>query len=464
MMACVDIDYIYGISHTKASFFHNDRVRVMPTKCMLILLDGLGDRAYDEFENRTPLQAAKTSCLDRLAAKGANGLFHATLQGEALPSEAAHFAIFGYEPDFFPGRGPLEALGAGIDLGMNDVAILSHFACFQKDGDALVLKNGKLSLDPEEITQLAHLLGSLGKGDIDIRFHPTHKAYGIVQLVGQVAPFFTDTDPVVHGMPLIEPLAFAGYENDADTRNSAAALKSYLLHAYHMLQKHPMNKARSQSGLDSVDGLVTQRAGRLQSVPTFERRYGFKGLSMASGLVYQGLSRFLGLDFIKVADSPDAGGDLAQRIKEAHRVLADYDMVHVHTKVPDEAGHTKDPERKKAVIEALDAGMSQSIQPVIDDPDVLLVVTADHSTPSAGPLIHSGETVPLLICGRGVRQDHVRAYDEIAAAQGALGHVRGRELILMILNALDRSKLQGLMDTPYNQPYWPGVYETLKVE
>jgi 2,3-bisphosphoglycerate-independent phosphoglycerate mutase len=464
MVISVNIDYIYGIFHIKVSFLCNDRVVAMPTKCMLILLDGLGDRAYDEFENRTPLQTAKTPCLDRLAAKGANGLFHATLQGEALPSEAAHFAIFGYEPEYFPGRGPLEALGAGIDLGMNDVAVLSHFASFQKDGNALVLKNGKLSLGQADLTQLTHLLGGFGKGDIEIRFHPTHKAYGIVQLVGQVTPFFTDTDPVIHGMPMIEPLALAGYENDADTRNSAAALKNYLLHAYHALQEHPMNKARLQKGLDMVDGLVTQRAGRLKRVPTFERRYGLKGLSMASGLVYQGLSRFLGLDFVKVADSPDAGGDLAQRIKEAHRALADYDMVHVHTKVPDEAGHTKDPERKRAVIEALDVGMFQSIQPVLDDPDVLLVVTADHSTPSAGPLIHSGETVPILFRGRGVRQDHVRAYDEVAAAQGALGHVRGRELMLMILNALDRSKLQGLMDTPYNQPYWPGAYETLKVE
>jgi 2,3-bisphosphoglycerate-independent phosphoglycerate mutase len=431
---------------------------------MLILLDGLGDRAYDEFESRTPLQAARTPCLDRLAAKGANGLFHATLQGEALPSEAAHFAIFGYEPEYFPGRGPLEALGAGMDLGVHDVAVLSHFASFQKDGDTLVLKNGKLSLGTEEITQLTQMLGGIGQGDIEIRFHPTHKANGIVRLIGQVTPFFTDTDPVTQGLPLIEPLALAGYEDDTDTRNSAAALKKYLLRAYHQLQGFPMNQARMKNGLDRVDGLVTQRAGRLKPVPTFEQRYGLKGMSMASGLVYQGLSRFLGLDFMRVSDSSDTGKDLAQRIKEAHRALADYDMIHVHTKVPDEAGHTKDPKRKRAVIEALDAGMLQSIQPVLEDPEVLVVVTADHATPSAGPLIHSGETVPLLICGGGVWQDHVQTYNEVAAAQGALGHVRGRELILMILNALDRSKLQGLMDTPYNQPYWPGAYETLKVE
>ena len=119
---------------------------------------------------------------------------------------------------------------------------------------------------------------------------------------------------------------------------------------------------------------------------------------------------------------------------------------------------------KRAAIEALDAGLAQAIQPVGDDPEVLVVITSDHSTPSGGPLIHSGETVPLLFCGPGIRQDLVDVYDEISAVRGAMGQVRGGELILMILNAIDRIKLQGLMDTPHHQPYWPGDYQTFKLE
>ena len=37
----------------------------MPEKCILILLDGLGDRSYPELDFKTPLQAAKTPVLDR---------------------------------------------------------------------------------------------------------------------------------------------------------------------------------------------------------------------------------------------------------------------------------------------------------------------------------------------------------------------------------------------------------------
>jgi 2,3-bisphosphoglycerate-independent phosphoglycerate mutase len=269
---------------------------------------------------------------------------------------------------------------------------------------------------------------------------------------------------VTEGRLLIEPLAQAGYEQDKAVGSAVGALKSYLLHIYQALKNHPINRMRREAGMDAIDGLVTQRAGRLKPVQPFEQRCGLKGLSMASGLVYQGLSRFIGMDFVKVNDSGDPGKDMAWRIGEAHRALNEYDFVHVHTKVPDEAAHTKDPEKKRAAIEALDAGLARSLPAVLDDPDILVVVTADHSTPSAGPLIHSGETVPLIFCGDGVRSDDVDRFDEVSAVRGALGQVRGSELMLMILNALDRAKLQGLMDTPRDQPYWPGRYTAFKID
>jgi 2,3-bisphosphoglycerate-independent phosphoglycerate mutase len=435
----------------------------MPKKCILILLDGIGDRSYAELGGQTPLQAAHTPCLDRLAAMGASGLYHATRQGEALPSENAHFAIFGYEPEFFPGRGPLEALGADMDLRIDDVAVLAHFVTLRQEADALILHDDNPAVDPQEALQLSDLASGFRHGQIDIDFIRTHKAHGIVRLKGHCAPFFTDTHPFAERRPLVEPKPLAGYETDAQTVASVAALKNYMIHLYRTLQAHPLNRQRRQRGLGLVDGLVTQRAGRLKPVVPFSQRYGLKGLSMASGLVYHGLSKFLGLDAIKVRDTPDPGADLAERVTLARDALAEYDFIHVHTKAPDEAAHLKDPGRKKRVIEALDAALAQALPPLLEDPEVLLVITADHATPSAGPLIHSGETVPLLFLGQGVRRDSVQQFNEIAAAQGALGPVRGTELILMILNHLDRAKLKGLMDTPVDQPFWPGHYDPFKV-
>ena len=122
----------------------------MPKKCILLLLDGLGDRSYEELSFQTPLQAARTPVLDNIAASGASGLYHAAALGQALPSENAHFTMFGYHLSEFPGRGCLEALGAGIYLKPDDVAVLAHFASLRKEKNFLVLERGKPKASKEE--------------------------------------------------------------------------------------------------------------------------------------------------------------------------------------------------------------------------------------------------------------------------------------------------------------------------
>jgi 2,3-bisphosphoglycerate-independent phosphoglycerate mutase len=72
--------------------------------------------------------------------------------------------------------------------------------------------------------------------------------------------------------------------------------------------------------------------------------------------------------------------------------------------------------------------------------------------------------VPLLMVGKYPRRDRVVQFDEVSCAQGALGLVRGGELMWLILNFLDRGKLVGLMDSPRDQPFFPGKYKPLKLK
>lgn len=435
----------------------------MPSKCILILLDGIGDRSYSRFGHRTPLQAAETPALDRLAKQGVNGLFHPTFQGQALPSENSHFIIFGYDMTEFPGRGALEALGYDLILNKNDTALLSHFACLTESDGYFLLNSNKPSVSPQEISELAGAIEKYNKEGIHIRFTPTGGIRGILTLSGNTSPFITDTDPFLDGRRLIQPVPWAAYSQDKAAITTAKALKSYLLHVHDQLTIHSVNRNRIKKGLLPVNGIVTQRAGRLKKVTPFKEKYGLRSLMIASGPVYWGLGKFLGFDIEKVKDTNDPGADMNHRLEIAYRALKDYDFIHVHTKMPDEAAHTKNPEAKRAVIEYLDKGIGKAIKRIIKNPDILVVVTADHSTPSSGDLIHSGENVPITLLGEGVRRDGVRRFDEISAASGALGFVRGKELLYLVLNHLDRIKLQGIMDTPVDQPYWPGDYEPFKI-
>jgi 2,3-bisphosphoglycerate-independent phosphoglycerate mutase len=91
------------------------------------------------------------------------------------------------------------------------------------------------------------------------------------------------------------------------------------------------------------------------------------------------------------------------------------------------------------------------------------VVTADHSTPSISPLIHSGEPVPVILTGPNVRRDKVGVFDEISAAEGCLGLIRGQELMYMILNYSDRAVLHGHQMGTIKRPYFPDSYRPFKL-
>ncbi|KHK01493.1 2,3-bisphosphoglycerate-independent phosphoglycerate mutase, archaeal type [Desulfovibrio sp. TomC] len=427
------------------------------------MLDGLGDRSYEVFGGKTPLQAAWTPTLDRLAREGANGLFHAGLLGQALPSENAHFAMFGYPAAAFPGRGAIEALGAGVDLKPDQMAVLAHFVSAADDAGRLRILRDKAG--PVAAAEVAALLAAVGVFEaqgVAIRFHPTQGLFGVLTLTGDVSPLVTDSNPMRDGVfaSQILPLATAAADPEELLRakRTALALTHYLGWVHRRLAVHPLNDRRQRQNLPVVNAMVTQRAGRLRPIVAFAERFGLRGASIASGAMFHGLARLLGLHPIPVSDTADPGRDLAERLGLARQALQDFDVIHVHTKAPDEAAHRKDPLRKQAVIASLDQGLAEGLRPLWDDPELLVLVTADHSTPSGGPLIHSGEAVPLVLRGRGQRRDGVAFFDEVSAAAGCLGQVRGPELMLLVLNALELSKLEGIMDTPEDRPYWPGPY------
>ena len=355
----------------------------MGMKVLLVLLDGLGDRSYKVLENRTPLQAAQTPHLDRLARTGSNGLLHAALTGQGFPSETAHYLLFGYDPELFPGRGLLEAVGYDVPFQAGDVLSLAHLSGINWQKGMPILLNSRADIkgDAGEIGKLYSAITPYSSDGVDFHLHRTGLNDAILVIRGPVSPHISDCDTMM----------------------------------------------------------------------------------IASGALYLGLGRELGMTAVKVADGKDPGEDLRERIRMA---LADtaHDLIHVHTKAPDKAAHTKDPVRKRDIIESLDRGLDELAAAVEQRDDLLVVVTADHSTPSSSLLIHSGEPVPVCFAGSSIRRDAVTAFDEISAAGGCLGLLRGQELMLMILNYANRSTLIGHRLGPVERSYVPETYRPFRMK
>ena len=442
----------------------------MPQRCLLLLLDGLGDRGHAELDGRSPLQAAYTPVLDGMAASGSNGLFHALGPGRALPSELAHWLMWGYSQAAFPGRGAIEALGHGLDMGPEDVAIMARLVHVEQEQGCLrLVKDTPRQTGPGDLQELAAALPDLELEGMRLRFEHIKGLHGLLLLRsagGVPSPLITDTNPIRDGAWLIEPKPLAEAGNDRAATLTARALKHYLLEAHKVLRGHGVNRKREAAGLAPLNALATQRAGRLAMPRPFAARTGLKGAVIGSGGLFRGLARLTGMTFIEARDSDDPGRDMAKRLELARAALKEHAFVHVHTKAPDVAAHTKVCRHKQRVIEALDQGL-EALPAMAGDPGLLVAVTADHSTPSSGALIHSGEPVPLLVHGQGVRPDEVQRFDEVAAASGALGFLRGSDLLHTLLDFLDRSRLVGLRDTPRtfdDAPAWPGEYEPFSLE
>ena len=96
----------------------------MLDKVFLLICDGLGDRPVAELGNKTPLEAAKTPNLDRLASGSICGLMHSLGRGLTPGSDVSHLAIMGYDPEqYYSGRGTIEVAGLGMKLRHGDVAL-----------------------------------------------------------------------------------------------------------------------------------------------------------------------------------------------------------------------------------------------------------------------------------------------------------------------------------------------------
>ena len=65
-------------------------------KIVYVLLDGVGDLPHPDIENKTPLQAAKTPNMDKLAKNGKMGEVISVGKGIAPESDIAVFNMLGY--------------------------------------------------------------------------------------------------------------------------------------------------------------------------------------------------------------------------------------------------------------------------------------------------------------------------------------------------------------------------------
>ncbi len=427
----------------------------------LVILDGLGDRPHPDTGGRSPVEAAATPNLDRLAREGQLGQIVVVGPGIAPESDAGVYALLGYDPvEDSPGRGVLEAEGLGLPMAPDDVAFRMNFATIDGDRRVLDSRVGR-SLSTSEAQELARALTAarlLDDQGIEVRVAASVGHRGVVVLHAEpphspISPNLSNTDPFyarTGGLgaarraddPRILPIA--ALDGTPAAERTAAAVNLWVARALDLLAAHPVNARRALAGRKIANGLLLRNSGTPGArIPvTFERKHGLRGGALTEMPVERGIARRLGLvDRFVGPMGPDREAGYGARADAARKLLEESPFVYVHLKGPDEPGHDGQALQKQEVIEAIDRSFFGPFLKGLDPGRIRLAVTADHATPAILKG-HSDDPVPLLLWGAGVAADPATVpppkFGEASARRGSLGTLPGAQLLPRLLG-LDRT-------------------------
>lgn len=385
----------------------DDLVEQSGGRIVLMVLDGLGGLPSPE-TGLTELEMADTPNLDRLARRSALGLHKPAGTGVTPGSGPGHLALFGYDPIRWNiGRGVLSALGVGFPLQHGDLATRLNFATRDADNRITDRRAGRPT-DEENRRLVAKLREHFrAPAGVEVFFEPEKEHRLVLVLRGKgLNAQLGDTDPQETGVPALPVRAHS------DAAGSTAELVQRIL-------DQASEILRDEVGANTV---LARGFAAYEPYPTVQERFGLRARAIARYPMYLGVARLVGMETMPIAKSDEGS------IEMLEQNFDDYSFHFVHFKAVDSRGEDGDFGAKVKAIEAID-----TLIPRVEAlrPDVL-IVTGDHSTPSAMKA-HSWHPVPILLSSPWVRPVDVPGFGERACLRGELGVFPAADIMTLAL-------------------------------
>lgn len=399
-------------------------------KLLFVICDGLGDRPSPLLDGKTPLEAAYTPNMDKLAEEGMTGLMDIISAGVVPGSDTAHLALFGVDPfEYYSGRGPFEAAGVGLYVKEGDIAFRVNFATRDEKGIIIDRRAGRIK---EGTHELAQMLNGMIIDGVEIIFKEGTEHRAALVLRGKnLSDKVSENDPKKEGKP---PYPFKALDGSPEAERTVKVLNKLVEKAAEMFSNAELNKSRINAGLLPANYLLIRGAGKVPTLPNFEKEHGLKTACVAGGGLYKGVGRMLGMDVIE-REGITGGLDTNLTVKfgTAEELLEDYQFVFVHVKATDNLSHDGNAVGKKEFIEKIDVELSRFLPDKRDD--LVIFIGGDHSSPCSFK-DHSADPVPFLIYSPNCRKDDVSKFGERHCAKGIIGRIKGKEVINILLNEM----------------------------
>ena len=402
-------------------------------KGIIMIVDGMGDRPLKELGYKTPLEAAKTPNMDKMAKMGINGIMDPIKPGIRAGSDTSHISILGYNPyQVYTGRGPFEAAGVGVDVMPGDIAFRCNFSTADTNGIITDRRAGRIREGTEEIAKTINSMDI--DEDVEIIFKESTGHRAVLVLRGKgLSDNVSDADPKHEGKPPKEVLPL---DDTEEAKKTADVLNKFIEESYNMLKDHPVNLKRIEKGENSANIIIPRGAGAVPHVQPFGEKYGLKAACIAETGLIKGIGKIAGMDLVDIEGATGGVDTNIENIKNGILETAskDYDFMLINIDGADEAGHDGEMDDKVKFIEKVDDVVGEMMK--IDD--LYFILTADHSTPIS-VMDHTGDPVPIVIKGPEVRVDDVEEFSERAATKGGLCRIRGRNIMDILMDLMNKS-------------------------
>lgn len=376
-------------------------------RAVMIVVPGIAEQPLAALGGRTPLDVADHPALDLLSSKGRLGTVDLTARGASPGAVTGLPALLGWDAGLLDlKRGPLEAVGLGVALGPEDLALRLNFVS-TCEGTLADTRAGHVS-DREA----ALLLDSLRAPDVLPSGWQLVAGAGYRHLLvipgGAAHDLHTVPPHAVLGQPLAAHLP---------SGRDSMALRGFLEAAFARLRAHEVNRVRLDLGENPADAVWAWGEGARQELPSLSERFAGGMAVVAAAPLVRGLALQAGLPAPKLAGATaDERSDLSAKAAAAQALAAMHPWIVVHAAAVNEASRSGDAKRKVAQIERVDREL---VAPLIRWQQELpaerrVMVISDHTT-SVETRGRGEGAVPFVLLGAGIEGVRERRFTEDAA-------------------------------------------------
>ena len=418
-----------------------------------VLLDGVGDLPHPDLDGKTPLEAANTPTLDKIASNGSIGEVISVGKGIAPESDIAVFNMLGYKFNHadYAGRGVIEAIGIGIDFKNGDLALRGNFSTLNEK-DVIIDRRAGRHIEKEDAEGVAREIEEkikFSNPDTTVVVSPTIGHRVTVRIRSNsdnLSSRITNTDPAysnIGGMGVAKAVGdflkiekCLPLEENKDSKSTANIVNEFSEQSITILKNSNINKKRQEQNKKMLSCILLRDAGnKYPDVIPINEKYNMNFSCIVDMPVELGISEVLKMKAF------EAGGltDYEEKARVAAKAMETQNAIYVHLKGPDEFGHDGDAIGKMKNIEEIDQRFFKTLVENIDPDKTVIIISADHSTPCINKG-HSDDPVPVLVSGNFIEKDGTTRMTEEQAKKGSIGLLQGAEVVTKSLELIKFQK------------------------